>query len=274
MICRLGKQRIKEWKLPKGCQVTNVSFHICGVLGINHYDALGIKQTATQKEIKEAYFQLCKKYHPDKHANDEAKAQQFLKISDAYTVLSNKTTKKEYDDRLNRKHSFSDSRYGHERWSSAYRNNPYVKQRKYYEHHQRPPWQDMYNHETQKQERRWEYDPKNYYRQNSHDRLSDYWSQYYKSRGRDMKNSGSYYGNQGQISDTAVKVFLAFIFCLLFLRFFAAFKISHSRAEKDRIALENHIKLQNEATEAKSWLDKHRGSSVETNIVQTKLEEV
>ncbi|MGL4884705.1 MAG: J domain-containing protein, partial [Waterburya sp.] len=31
-----------------------------------YYDILGVSQKATQLEIKKAYFNLCKNYHPDK----------------------------------------------------------------------------------------------------------------------------------------------------------------------------------------------------------------
>jgi molecular chaperone DnaJ len=36
----------------------------------NPYKILGIKEGASQKEIKEAYLKQVKKYHPDKHQNN------------------------------------------------------------------------------------------------------------------------------------------------------------------------------------------------------------
>jgi|JI9StandDraft_1071089.scaffolds.fasta_scaffold91902_2 DnaJ-class molecular chaperone len=46
------------------------------------YKELGVKQTATPKEIKLAYYQLAKKYHPDFNldANSEESTEKFKQI--------------------------------------------------------------------------------------------------------------------------------------------------------------------------------------------------
>lgn len=47
------------------------------------YKTLGLKPTATVKEIKEAYYRLSKKYHPDRHTGPEAKqlaSENFLRV--------------------------------------------------------------------------------------------------------------------------------------------------------------------------------------------------
>lgn len=59
----------------------------------NYYDILGVSKNATQEEIKKAYRNLSKKYHPDK-GGDEAK---FKEISEAYSVLSDENKKNQYD---------------------------------------------------------------------------------------------------------------------------------------------------------------------------------
>ena len=61
-----------------------------------HYDTLRIKQTATDKEIKDAFIESCKKCHPDVNNSPEA-AEQFRKIQDSYRILSNSSTKISYD---------------------------------------------------------------------------------------------------------------------------------------------------------------------------------
>lgn len=54
-----------------------------------HYQALGVKYGASADEIKKAYRNLSKKYHPD--VNKEPQAEEnFKKISEAYQVLTNK----------------------------------------------------------------------------------------------------------------------------------------------------------------------------------------
>lgn len=65
----------------------------------NHYDTLKIAPHATQSEVKSAYYKLTLQYHPDKNKSDYAK-QKFQEVSDAYEVLSNHESRKNYDRRM------------------------------------------------------------------------------------------------------------------------------------------------------------------------------
>ena len=60
------------------------------------YDILEINENATEEEIKKAYRQLARKYHPDinKEKNAEEK---FKEINAAYEILSDKKKKQQYD---------------------------------------------------------------------------------------------------------------------------------------------------------------------------------
>ena len=60
----------------------------------NFYDVLGVKKTATQDEIKKAYRDLCKKYHPDKNGGDDSKIKE---VNEAYATLGDEQKRKEYD---------------------------------------------------------------------------------------------------------------------------------------------------------------------------------
>lgn len=65
---------------------------------MTHYEILGIKETATQEEIKLAYKELIKKYHPDlNQGNTEYAERKSKEINIAYDVLSNSQSRKEYD---------------------------------------------------------------------------------------------------------------------------------------------------------------------------------
>jgi DnaJ-class molecular chaperone len=63
----------------------------------NYYILLGISSTATAHEIKAAYRELAKKYHPDKNQGDKNAEEHFKEIQQAYTVLSNPEKRKKYD---------------------------------------------------------------------------------------------------------------------------------------------------------------------------------
>ena len=63
----------------------------------NYYDILGISQNATQEEIKRSFRNLALKYHPDKNKNSEESKQKFMKIIEAYEVLSDEHSRRDYD---------------------------------------------------------------------------------------------------------------------------------------------------------------------------------
>ena len=63
----------------------------------NYYDLLGIKKNATEKEVKQAYRKLARKYHPDVNPGDKASEAKFKEINEAYEVLSDKENRKKYD---------------------------------------------------------------------------------------------------------------------------------------------------------------------------------
>lgn len=67
------------------------------VFAQDYYKILGISKSASDKEIKSAYRQLSKKYHPDKNPNDEKAHNQFIEIGEAYEVLSDPERRKIFD---------------------------------------------------------------------------------------------------------------------------------------------------------------------------------
>ena len=64
----------------------------------DYYEILGIKKDATEAEIKKAYRKLALKWHPDKNPDNREEAEEhFKKINEAYSVLSDKNKRNQYD---------------------------------------------------------------------------------------------------------------------------------------------------------------------------------
>ena len=63
----------------------------------DYYEVLGIKKGASDDEIKKAYRQMAKKYHPDLNKGDASAEQMFKDVNEAYSVLSDPQKKARYD---------------------------------------------------------------------------------------------------------------------------------------------------------------------------------
>lgn len=63
----------------------------------NYYEILGVRKTASDDEIKNAYKKLVKQYHPDLHPGDKLAAEKFKEINEANEVLSDKQKRAAYD---------------------------------------------------------------------------------------------------------------------------------------------------------------------------------
>ncbi|ORZ33126.1 hypothetical protein BCR44DRAFT_1462676 [Catenaria anguillulae PL171] len=60
------------------------------------YETLNVPKSASEKDIKRAYYQLAKKYHPDTSSEPNAK-EKFVEIQQAYDVLSDTSKRQMYD---------------------------------------------------------------------------------------------------------------------------------------------------------------------------------
>jgi len=64
----------------------------------DYYEVLGVKRDASQEEIKSAFRQLAKKWHPDRNPDNKAEAEErFKEIAEAYAVLSDEQKRQQYD---------------------------------------------------------------------------------------------------------------------------------------------------------------------------------
>lgn len=63
----------------------------------DYYKLLGVARAATKDQIKKAYRDLAKKYHPDRNPGDEKAETRFKEITEAYEVLGDEARRKQYD---------------------------------------------------------------------------------------------------------------------------------------------------------------------------------
>ncbi|XP_028429451.1 dnaJ (Hsp40) homolog, subfamily C, member 30b [Perca flavescens] len=63
----------------------------------SYYDILRVSPSATQSQVKTAYYKQSFIHHPDKNQGNKEAAQRFSDISEAYAVLGNISLRKKYD---------------------------------------------------------------------------------------------------------------------------------------------------------------------------------
>lgn len=63
----------------------------------DYYNILGVSKNASEEEIKSAYRTLVKKYHPDLNPGDSTCAEKLKEVNEAYSVLSDKQKRANYD---------------------------------------------------------------------------------------------------------------------------------------------------------------------------------
>jgi len=64
----------------------------------DYYKILGVDKKATEKEIRQAYRKLARKYHPDVNPGDKSAEEKFKEINEANEVLSDAEKRQKYDE--------------------------------------------------------------------------------------------------------------------------------------------------------------------------------
>lgn len=74
----------------------------------NHFEVLGVSRNATEAQLKEAYFGLAKRFHPDVHHESQLSDLRekleavFIRLGQAYDVLKNPKSRAQYEGQLGR----------------------------------------------------------------------------------------------------------------------------------------------------------------------------
>ncbi|XP_034486654.1 chaperone protein DnaJ [Drosophila innubila] len=65
----------------------------------NYYDVLKVPVNCDKSDIKRAYIELSKKYHPD-GSSQTSDSEEFIKVCEAYKILSKRVSRESYNNRL------------------------------------------------------------------------------------------------------------------------------------------------------------------------------
>lgn len=89
------------------------------------YDILGVKDNANATEIKKKYYKMSLQLHPDKNPDPEAK-QQFQRVAQAYEVLSDPRSRKNYDYALAHPEDtlYNEYQYYYSRYEKVWKTDP------------------------------------------------------------------------------------------------------------------------------------------------------
>ena len=63
----------------------------------DYYEVLGVKKDASETDIKKAFRQMAKKYHPDVNPGDKTAEGKFKEVNEAYDILSDPQKRSRYD---------------------------------------------------------------------------------------------------------------------------------------------------------------------------------
>lgn len=85
---------------------------------IDYYKVLNISENATLEEIKKAFRELAKEYHPDKNKSSDASVK-FREVFEAYEILKDKITKDIFDERRRKFYNRKSAEFNNEKYTNS-----------------------------------------------------------------------------------------------------------------------------------------------------------
>ncbi len=76
----------------------------------DYYGILNLNQSASQDDIKQSFRRLALEHHPDKNRNSEESRRRFMEVVEAYEILSDNQSRKEYDRMYEYRNDFNPTR--------------------------------------------------------------------------------------------------------------------------------------------------------------------
>lgn len=155
-------------QIPPALHLTNFVRHFShSSVCFDHYRTLGVRRDASPREIKNAYYQLCLMFHPDRQPkatklnrgniiNSYYSMDEYYRISLAYEVLSNPEQRVAYDERRSKNQSI----FG--KWRDQYEDYRYrqmMKDRMRHEEEEETEEDKAWREEMEKERQRREKDP-------------------------------------------------------------------------------------------------------------------
>lgn len=104
ILTSIGSEKLSgELRLPHTFRGSTTTRGYSRRSKTTYYDVLNVPPSATQSQIKTAYYKQSFIHHPDKNEGSQEANHRFSEISQAYTVLRNISKRKKYDQGIQNK---------------------------------------------------------------------------------------------------------------------------------------------------------------------------
>ncbi|KAJ4451537.1 hypothetical protein ANN_03002 [Periplaneta americana] len=122
-LMSIEKSFLQKLRKRPNCNFNDEVIKVFSIVYGTHYDTLQLPRNCTNKDVRDSFIKLSKQFHPDKNQNDPNTHAQFVKLNEAYHVLSRPDRRRDYDLTLQTERHFN-RRYDNspfDTYTTAYR---------------------------------------------------------------------------------------------------------------------------------------------------------